>query len=84
MIRGTYVRDNSAVSVVINTKAEEKRRPAIIIEQGEVNRNNLTIEDERNYYNSLVEEVRESSNRFMAMMKNYMAKDYSKVIGGTK
>ena len=83
MIRGTYVRDNSAVSVVINTKAEEKR-PAMVIEQGEVNRNNLTIEDERNYYNSLVEEVRESSNRFLAMMKNYMAKNYSKVIGGAK
>ena len=83
MIRGTYVRDNSAVSVVINTKAEEKR-PAINIEQGEVNLNNLTIEDERNYYNNLVEEVRKSSDRFMAMMKNYMAKNYSKVIGGAK
>ena len=83
MIRGTYVRDNSAVSVVINTKAEEKR-PAIVIEQGEVNMDHLTIEDERNYYNSLVEEVRQSGNRFMAMMKNYMAKNYSKVIGGAK
>ena len=83
MIRGTYVRDNSAVSVMINTKAEEKR-PAMVIEQGEVNMDNLTIEDERNYYNSLVEEVRQSGNRFMAMVQNIMAKDYSRVIGGAK
>lgn len=79
MIRGTYVRGDSAVSVVINNA---EREPAISIEQGVVAIEDLTLDDEIKFNELILDKVRESSNSFMAMVRNYIATTSN--IGGTR